>query len=77
MQRLRSAQLDLAAAQARVDAHGLPFLAELRASWPELDTFQRRLIMSKVIDCVFVGPGNRHAENRVTIGQRHRLLATD
>ena len=69
-QRLHSARIDQAAAQARMDAHGLPRLAELRASWPQLDTLERRMIMSKVIDCVFVAPGNGHVENRVTICPR-------
>jgi len=66
-QRVRDAQLDLAAVRAKHSLHTLPPAAELEATWPEMDLDDKREIIGSVIDAVFVARGRLDVEERITI----------
>jgi hypothetical protein len=77
--RLREANLAWADATARVALHGLPYVAEARRLLVTTDVLQRRELLSKIVDVVFVAPGRRHPERRVTLcptGTAPRMLPT-
>jgi DNA invertase Pin-like site-specific DNA recombinase len=88
-ERLRDARLAVADLRARTASHDIPAVAEVRRLWPDLDTIQRRVLISQVIDCVFVSRGRKRLPERVTIcpigtapkrlprvGVRHNKLRT-
>jgi DNA invertase Pin-like site-specific DNA recombinase len=65
--RLRQANLAWADATARVALHDLPSVAQARRLLLTTDVLQRRELLSKIVDVVFVAPGRRHPERRVTL----------
>jgi hypothetical protein len=76
---LQEANLAWADAKARVSLHELPSVAEARRLLVTTDVLQRRELLSKIVDCVFVAPGRRHPERRVTLcptGTAPRMLPT-
>lgn len=75
--RLADANLDIASAQAALGIHALPPAEEVARDFPTMPLRQRRELLSRVIDCVFVLPGHRPARERVMIcpvGTAPRLL---
>ena len=66
-ERVRTARLKLAAVRDAHSIHTLPSTAELERRWSTLNDDQRREVIAQVIDCVFVGPGQLHVEERVTV----------
>lgn len=54
VERLRLAQLELAAARDKLAAHTVPPIGRLREDWPWLATGERREILAQLIDVVFV-----------------------
>jgi DNA invertase Pin-like site-specific DNA recombinase len=63
--RLRDARLQLAAVRARYATHDLPPSAELERDWFQMARSERREIISKTIDCVFVLPGRVNVQDRI------------
>jgi hypothetical protein len=57
VQRVREASLTLADERTRRDLHEPPATAAIESAWPAMDVAQRREIIRRVIDCVFVQPG--------------------
>jgi site-specific DNA recombinase len=54
VERLHVAQLELAAARDRLAAHELPPVADVRSRWPSMSVTERRDVIARVIDVVFV-----------------------
>jgi hypothetical protein len=50
-----------------VAAHDVPAVNELRRAWPAMTHAERREVLSRVIDAVFVEPGRAPVERRVTV----------
>jgi hypothetical protein len=76
-ERVRNANLDLVALQARVGIYELPPLDDMRRLLTELPLVKRRHLIGRVIDMVFVAPGRGSAAERVTVcpaGTAPRLL---
>jgi hypothetical protein len=67
VQRVRDAALALADARGRRAQHDLPSTAAIEADWPAMDVAERREIIRRVIDCVFVQPGQRRYDERIWI----------
>jgi site-specific DNA recombinase len=65
--RVRDVTDRLKAAQARCATYKLPLARVLEERWPDMDVQEQRAVLSTVIDCVFVKPGHRHAEDRVLV----------
>lgn len=65
--RLADANLDVADARARARLHDLPAAAVLRDTLPGMSIDERRRVVAKVIDVVFVAAGHGAAAQRVTI----------
>jgi hypothetical protein len=67
--RIRALKVDetrreLAFAEQAANTPPIPPVAELRRDWPDLSISERRLYISRVIDCVFVRPGRVSVEER-------------
>ena len=66
-ERVRRARLRLAALRDAHFIYTLPATPELERQWIGMDDQQRRTLLTKVIDCVFVRAGRERIEDRVTI----------
>jgi site-specific DNA recombinase len=66
-ERLREANLGVAQARAQVAVHDLPPVAELRAAFSDMSRAEKRALIVRVIDVVFVRKAKGPASNRVTI----------
>jgi DNA invertase Pin-like site-specific DNA recombinase len=64
---VRTARLRLAALRDANVIHALPATAELERRWLDLSDDERRELIARVIDCVFVAAGQGHIEERVTV----------
>jgi hypothetical protein len=67
VRRVRTASLALADARTRRGLHELPAAAVIEANWPGMDVAERREIIRRVIDCVFVAPGQRRYDERIWV----------
>jgi DNA invertase Pin-like site-specific DNA recombinase len=65
--RLIDARLELADVRIRHAVHELPPAAEVERRWPTMTLAERRELLAKIIDCVFVSPGRFRVEDRVTV----------
>jgi recombinase/recombinase-like zinc beta ribbon protein len=66
-ERVRRTRLHLAALRDAHDIHTLPPVAELERRWPDMSDAERRDVIARVIDGVFVSAGRRPIEDRVTV----------
>jgi site-specific DNA recombinase len=66
-ERVRRARLKLAALRDAHFIYTLPATPELERQWVEMNDQQRRQLLTRVIDCVFVTAGHERIEDRVTI----------
>jgi hypothetical protein len=66
-ERLRKARLQVAALRDAHFIYTLPPIAELQRDWIGMDDHERRELIARVIDCVFVAAGRLQIEERVTI----------
>jgi DNA invertase Pin-like site-specific DNA recombinase len=68
MEAVRDARLALAHERARHAQHALPTLFEIQRDWPSMALEAQRDIIRRVIDCVFVAPGQHvPIDERITI----------
>ncbi|WP_028060976.1 recombinase family protein [Candidatus Solirubrobacter pratensis] len=68
--RVREARLAVALAREADELDQLPLAGEIKQRWPAMTTDERRGILARIIDCVFVGSGRLPAPDRVTICPR-------
>ena len=66
-QRVRRARLKLAAVRESHFIYTLPPNSKLERRWVDMSDHERRSLIAKAIDCVFVSAGHRPLEDRVTI----------
>ena len=64
---VRSAHLELALAREADQLRQLATADEIARGWPDMSPEARRVVITQVIDCVFVAPGRLPLEYRVTI----------
>jgi hypothetical protein len=66
-ERVRKARLQLAALRDAHFIYTLPQTPELERRWIDMDDEQRRALIVRVIDCVFVSGGCQPMQDRVTV----------